>query len=316
MRRREGEGADGLAERRRRESVLPPVVLDRPHHLAGVVARPYAPPLPPGRLEFRIAGGVGALPLVDLQDPAQHGSRVGRHVGAVPAVEGGRPGMRRDRVLSGDAEVGVVVLAARQRRIEAAGGFERRPVVHDGCMHADRVAGQQGAIRVRADRVVLLRSDRVSIRVDPPMPAVDHAGAGHPPVRREAAGDGVGAQEIVGIEKDDEARARLPQAGVPGGREAGVGLPYEPHTKVARGDRGWIVVRAVVDDDDLIERPRLHEGAAKRLVEEVCLVVCVHDERHTLVQGTVPSQLEPLRHAELDLRGEPPNSRPTWTLHS
>ena len=127
VRRREGEGADGLAERRRREFVLPPAVLDRPHHLAGVVARPYAPPLPPGRLERRIAGGVGALPLVDLQDPAQHGSRVGRHVGAVPAVEGGQPGMRRDRVLSGDAEVGVVVLAARQRRIEASGGDRAPP---------------------------------------------------------------------------------------------------------------------------------------------------------------------------------------------
>ena len=72
--------------------------------------------------------------------------------------------------------------------------------------------------------------------VDPPMPAVDHAGAGHPAVRREAVGDGVRAQEIVGIEKDDEARARLSQACVSGGCEAGVGLPYEPHTKVARGD--------------------------------------------------------------------------------
>ena len=129
-------------------------------------------------------------------------------------------------------------------------------------------------------------------------------------VRREAVGDGVRAQEIVGIEKDDEARARLPQAGVSGGCQAGVGLPYEPHTKVARGDRRWIVVRAVVDDDDLIERPRLRKRAAKQLVEEVCLVVCVHDERDTLVQGIVPSQLEPLRHAELDLRGEQPNSRP------
>jgi hypothetical protein len=101
-------------------------------------------------------------------------------------------------------------------------------------------------------------------------------------VGREAAADRFGSQEVVGIEEDDKARARLPQSCVPGGAQTGVGLLQEPHAGVAGDHARRIVLRTVVDDDDLVERPGLGEGAAKLLVVEVWLVIGVHDVRYAL----------------------------------
>ena len=98
-------------------------------------------------------------------------------------------------------------------------------------------------------------------------------------VERVAADrEGVREESVVGVEEDDGVAG--------GGREAGVSrrgetlppLTQAPHLWVSAGDLGRIVLRAVVDDDDVGRRAGLRQDALERVREEPPLIEARDDD--------------------------------------
>ena len=116
--------------------------------------------------------------------------------------------------------------------------------------------------------------------------AVGVAGGGVRVERLVAGGEVAGRERVVGVEADDPVAVRRLDARVAGGGGAGVRLGDHPDDArmlaLERAcDRERVVVRAVVDDHDLVGPRLLREHALDRLAQEAAVVEARDDDaRH------------------------------------
>jgi hypothetical protein len=231
----------------------------------------------------------GAMVLVhhETQCPV-HAVVIARHRIRPEAVFGADFAGGHDTGTDGDADPQVPVFSAPSaRRVEAAGGIERRAPEQ----HTDR--RPEGVAR---EDVVKVRFGAGDLARDP--------GAGQ--LRRKLAvaavhGADVGVREqrhlrlqvirqpaIVGVEQSDDVAARDGDPMIARRGQAGIGLSHHSHLLAVRGgDSGGAVVRPVVDHHDLAVRVGLRQGTVHRFSKELRLVVTGDDHAHQRTTGQV-----------------------------
>ena len=145
----------------------------------------------------------------------------------------------------------------------------------------------------------LVRSKRFEQRIDAAVTAIDEGAvrrgleACEPRLQRGRK------QSVVGVEKYDVARRRLPEPAISRRRQAGIRLGQETNPFVPGCDRSRIIGRTVVDDDDLIGPERLPNHAVEGVGKETRLVEHVHDDRdrrRVLRRGFFRPRLGPIHH--------------------
>ena len=105
---------------------------------------------------------------------------------------------------------------------------------------------------------------------------------------RDLRGDGIGQQQVVGIEEMDEVAARRRDAGIARAGDTAVRLAQHPHRIAVRLQRRRDVVgRSVVDHQDLKRPPRLRETAFHCLHAQGGTIVDRDQDRHQRPEARV-----------------------------
>src|SRR5215211_8700599 len=152
--------------------------------------------------------------------------------------------MATDRVLSGDAQVQVVVFTSFQRGVEHSHCFEHRPPKHHRHDPAHTIVAEEIHIRVRSEKKGIRAWHRPAIagnHVDVPR---DKGTLRMSLELAKSHLDRLWQQPIVGIEEDQVVAGTVAQPGVARRRQALVLLPHVAHPRVAGSDLPRVVRRA------------------------------------------------------------------------
>ena len=205
---------------------------------------------------------------------------------SMPAVVGDDPGVIVQRVTACDPQVQRVVGCGVHARVETAGAFERFAPEHRHPRHPDVVLLEQLPVMIAFDALLLgrRRLNRAVTRHSATAP-INHRGPRVRCQRRHADVEGSGRQHVVGVEKHDESPTALLEAAIPRHGHPKILLPDARRPRKRSRDRTGIVVRAVVDDDDLDVRMFGLVHARDRVTQKVRMVVAGDDDGNERFHG-------------------------------
>ena len=259
-----------------RAAALPPCperAADLLHHPVAVEAPPETPALGVGRPVLGPAAHVRPLPGEDVERAAHHEQPVGGHVPVVESVLRDHLPVQGQGVLTGEAQVQVVIGGGRLGGVEPADAQERIPSVQAFGRHPHEVRAQQRGVDVPFDWGLLAKGTRLPVEADDPAESHRTGGLGACFERGQAHPEGLAGEAVVGVEEHDVRAGAEAQAGVAGGGDARVRLPDQPDARVAGHQGRDRLARPVVHDDHLGPAGVLRERAVDRLGEILRLVV-------------------------------------------
>src|SRR6266702_6204819 len=140
-------------------------------------------------------------------------------------------------------------------------------------MHADTVAGEQVGVRVLANSVEDIHGERLSIRLDSPMAAVDHPRFRPPGEASKASLDRVRLKSVIRIEKGYIPGTSEMKSYVARARKAAVALPKQLDLRKICEYRRRAHVRTIVDHDHLVCRTLLSDDARYSLMQKSGVIV-------------------------------------------
>src|ERR1700751_3637268 len=146
-------------------------------------------------------------------------------------------------------------------------------------MHPDLVAAQKCNVRVSSDIPADRLPRHAAASVNKAKTAVDETGTRMASKALEAGFNRALAEPVVSIEKDDLLASRGFKSGVARRGKPPVSLTDQTDTGIAGHHDVGMVRRAVIDDDDLVDRDRLADHTAARVVQEGCVIKARNDHR-------------------------------------
>jgi hypothetical protein len=188
--------------------------------------------------------------------------------------------MAMNPMISGNAKEQIIVLAGRQRSIEASCDFEYAPLIHHGRVHSDIVAPQHVEIMRTLNASALCRSDWNAVCINQGVVPIDKRALAVSSDAIDPRFESLGKQSVVSIEKNQTIAGAGINTGITRSRQSAIMLAYKRNVLIPGGDLRRIVSRAVIHNDYLAAAVALVESAFYCVAKKPALVKARYDYRH------------------------------------